>query len=103
MKQLKTLAADLSAAARTMILGDFQPGSTAIGRPVRGYLSNFISASKRSPFAKLRDDHDLIDATASDEPVFTFSRLVGGVALVVSLRPCADSRLAAAVDYGGGL
>lgn len=71
--------------------------------PVRGYLSNFISDSKRSPFAKLTDDHDLIDATASDEPVFTFSRLVGGVPLVVSLRPCADSRLAAAVDHEGVL
>ena len=62
-----------------MILGDFnlahRPSDGAFGAA----LSSFTSACERSAFAKLTHDHDLIDATASDKPVLTFSRLVAGV------------------------
>ena len=50
-----------------MILGDFNL-APRIGRPFRTTLSIFTSACKRSAFAKLTHDHDLIDDTASDEP-----------------------------------
>lgn len=79
MRQLRTLAAGLAADARNITLGDFnlapRPSDGRFGDTVSG----FTSASERSAFAKLMHEHDLVDAPASDEPVFTFSRLVGGV------------------------
>jgi endonuclease/exonuclease/phosphatase family metal-dependent hydrolase len=79
VQQLRTLAADLDPDACNIVLGDFNLAP----RPSDGRFgdshSAFTSASERSEFAKLMHRHNLVDASASDEPVFTFSRLVGGV------------------------
>jgi endonuclease/exonuclease/phosphatase family metal-dependent hydrolase len=80
VRQLRTLAADLAADARNIILGDFNLAPRPSDGRFGDTLSGFTSASERGAFAELIHEHDLVDATASDEPVFTFSRLVGGVA-----------------------
>ena len=99
---LQTVAADLSAHARYMILGDFSLAPRESDGPVETILSTFTSACERSAFAILTHDHPL---RRYRERARLSSRSVGlSLAyLRVSLRPPADSRLALALDHDGAL
>jgi endonuclease/exonuclease/phosphatase family metal-dependent hydrolase len=79
VQQLETLAAELPADARNVVVGDFNLAPRPSDGRYGDTASPFTSARERSTFAKLVHEHDLVDATARDEPVFTFTRLIRGV------------------------
>ena len=72
MTKLQTLAADLSAHARNMILGDFNLAPRESGGPRREpHFSTFTCACEPSAFAKLNArTGSRFDATESGEAVF---------------------------------
>ena len=78
MTKLQTLAADLSAHARNMILGDFNLAPRESDGPVETILSTFTSACERGAFAKHAQPSSSTLPRAG-EAVFTFSRVVAGV------------------------
>jgi endonuclease/exonuclease/phosphatase family metal-dependent hydrolase len=94
--QLQVLTASLDAAARHVILGDFNLAPRPADGRYGEVASTFTSAAERAAFRALLDRHRLRDSTERDPPVFTFERSINGrssrfrcdLALVPADLPC---------------
>lgn len=77
-QQLRTLAAKLDEVTTNVIAGDFNLAPRPMDGMFGDRLSDFTSSREREAFDTLLRDRHLRDATAFDEPTFTFERQLRG-------------------------